>query len=369
MSDTDRIPLARPALGDAEINAVERALRSGRLVLGPENLRFEAALAERAGRAHGICVSSGTTALELALWALDIGPGDEVLIPSFGFAAAANAVVRLGATPVAVDVEPTGWTLDVEAAAATVGERTRCVVAIDQLGLVTEAAPISELTRARALHLIDDAACGFGGCDSSGVPGGGYGVLATLSFHPRKVITTGEGGAILTDDSELARVIRELRNQGQRGRGRFARPGTNARLAEASAAMGAAQMSRLDAMLAERRMLIEGYIERLSGLLESERLSIQAVPDGAAHAYQTFAVLLAEGVDRDAVVAALDDADIEAGPATYAFHRLEPFSAAARGPLPVADALHERSLALPLYIGMRSAELDRVGAALTEVLA
>lgn len=364
----ERIPLARPSIGDAEVNGAERALRSGRLVVGPENARLEAALAERTGRAHAVCVTNGTTALELALWALGVGVNDEVVIPAFGFAAAANAVVRLGATPVAVDVEPAGWTLDVDSAAASMTERTRCLITIDQLGLVGEVEPVLELALAEDIHLINDAACGLGAADPSGVRGGGYGLVSTMSFHPRKVITTGEGGAVLTDDDDLARTLIQLRNQGQQGRGNFARTGTNARLAEASAAIGVAQMARLDSMLSERRLLVDGYLERLAPLIASGRISVQQVPPGATHAYQTFAVRLADDVDRDRVIAALDDADIEAGPATYAFHRLGPFDGCARMTLPVSDALHERSLALPLYVGMRSGELDRVCAALEEAL-
>jgi dTDP-4-amino-4,6-dideoxygalactose transaminase len=368
----DPIPLARPSLGDPELAAAERVLRSGRLVMGPEVARFEQLLAPRCRRAHAVAVGSGTAALELAIAALGLGPGDQVLVPAFGFPAAANVLAARGAHPVPVDVDAATWNLDVDAARAALTPRCRALLSIDQLGLVAEAAPLAALALEADLPLIDDAACALGGADSAGVAGGGYGEVATLSFHPRKLITTGEGGAILCDDPELAAVLRQLRNHGQSAPGAFVRFGTNARLPELAGAVGAAQLARLDAMLAERRLLADGYRQRLAPLRAAGRLSWQEPPAGAMHSYQTFAVLLSAPADRDAVRARLAAAGIESGPATYAFHRLPSFRdrlEIARVRAPVADALHDRALALPLYVGMRSGELDRVAAALSEALA
>lgn len=366
-SSPRRIPLARPSIGDGERAAADRALTSGRLVLGPENRRFEQALAELTGRRHAIATASGTTALELSLWALGVRAGQRVLVTAFGFVAAANAVARLGATPVPVDVDAATWNVDPDAA-RSLADGAVGLISIDQLGTVATAAPLEALCTERGMWLLDDAACGLGATDSAGVPGGGYGRAATLSFHPRKVVTTGEGGAILTDDDTLAEKLRQMRNHGQRGRGDFARVGTNARLSEPAAAIGSAQLARLPAMLAERRLLARGYLDRLAPLIEAGTIAPQQPVDAAMHAYQTFALRLAEGIRRDDVISALDARDIEAGPATYAFHRLASFAGAAAGPLPVADALHDRGLALPLFCGMRSGELDRVAEALAEVL-
>jgi len=367
------IPLARPSIGEPEMAAAERALRSGRLVLGPENLRFEEALAARCGRRHAIATASGTAALELAIWALGIAAGDQVLVTAFGFPAAANAVRRAGAVPVPVDVDRATWTLDVAAAQAALARcaRPRAILSIDQLGLAAEAAPLRALEAATGVPVIGDAACGLGAVDSAGVPGGGYGRVAVLSFHPRKLVTTGEGGALVCDDDELAAALRQLRNHGQDAPGSFRRAGTNARLSEVSAAIGAAQLVRLDEMLAERRLLADGYRRRLAPLARAGRLSWQEPAPGAMHAYQTFAIRLAPGIDRDQVRRQLAAAAIESGPATFAFHRVGPNAAdprAAEVTLPEADALHERSLALPLYIGMRSAELDAVSDALEGAL-
>jgi len=373
------IPLARPSIGDAEIAAAERALRSGRLVLGPENQRFEAALAERTGRAHAVAVASGTAALELGLWSLGIGAGDEVLVTAFGFAAAANAVARCGAVPVPVDVDSLTWNLDLESIRAALTARTRAIVSIDQLGLVAESAPLMRLAAEHGIPVIDDASCGLGGTDSAGVPGGGYGRLGTLSFHPRKLVTTGEGGAVVCDDPELAECLRQLRNHGQAGPGVFRRIGTNARLGEAAAAVGCVQLARLDDMLSERRALAAAYCERLASLRDAGTISWQVSTAGAKHAYQTFAIVLPDGCVREQVIRRLAARGIEVGAATYAFHRLDSFvgggkpeaeqPAGTRRPAPISDELHERGLALPLFVGMRPAELDRVCDALSEVVA
>jgi perosamine synthetase len=370
----DRIPLARPALGEAEHAAVAVVLESGRLVLGPENQRFEAALAGAARRRHAVCVSSGTTALELSLWALALQPGDEVLVPAGGFPAAAHAVLRMGAIPVLVDLDAHDWTMDLAAARTALSTRTRALISIDTLGVVAEAAPLEALCREAGIALVADAACSLGGADSQGCPGGGYGALAIYSFHPRKVITTGEGGAVLCDDDALAEATRTLRHQGQAAPGRFARPGTNARLSEMSAAMGCVQMERLDAMLRERRLLCEGYRERLAGLHRAGKLSWQEAQPGARPAHQTFAVQIAEHArlpSRDQVRAYLADANIESQVAIYALHRIDSVrpAAPAAARFPVAEAVADLGLALPLYVGMRSAQLDRVCDTLAEVIA
>ena len=369
-AETDAtIPLARPSLTEPDIAAAERALRSGWLVTGPENGRFEAGLAACTGRAHAICVTSGSTALELGLWALDIGPGDEVLVPAGGFPAAAHAVLRMGARPVLVDLDAHTWTMDLAAARAALTPRTRALVSVDTFGLVAEAAPLEALCREAGIVLVTDAACSLGGHDGEQRPGGGYGVLGTFSFHPRKIITTGEGGAIVCDDDALAVTLRGLRNHGQQERGRFARAGTNARLPEMAAALGSSQLERLDAMLAERRILVEGYHQRLAPLGETGALSWQAAPAGARPAHQTFAIVLGPGADRARVQAQLGAARIETAMAGYALHRLDSMrEAAGSGNHPVAEAMHDRGLALPLYVGMRSAHLDRVCDTLAGVL-
>jgi dTDP-4-amino-4,6-dideoxygalactose transaminase len=295
-------------------------------------------------------------------------PGDEVIIPGFGFPAAASAAMRLGARPRAVDVEPAGWNLDLAAAEREVNSRTRAIVTIDQFGLMAESAELAAFKAAVGVPILADAACALGATDSAGRPAGSTGELATFSFHPRKLVTCGEGGAVVCDDARLDAAVRTLRNLGQEIPGAFLRAGTNARLSEVAAAVAAAQLSRLDALLAERRLLAAGYRERLARIFESEMIGWQVHRAGAMPSYQSFAVLLAPAFSRERVCARLEQAGIESRPATYAAHLLPPFMECASSTLPVAQALHERALALPLYPGMRSAELDRVARALEEAL-
>ncbi len=361
-----KIPLARPSIGDAERSAVQRVLSGTMLTGGPELARFEGLVAEHAQRRFAIATSSGTSALELALWSLGVGQGDTVLITAFGFPAAANAVAACGATPVAIDVDERTWLMDFDLVQNAVQPSTKAIVTIDQLGAVTSSSAISALQEKTDVPVISDAACGFGGHDEEGRPAGSAGRMATFSFHPRKLITTGEGGAIVCDDEELATQLRQLRNHGQAGGGRFASIGTNARLDECSAAIGCAQLARLEPMLAERRMLVSGYKERLGALQQQGRLSWQELLDTSQHSNQSFSVLLDESRDRDATVVALQERGIGCGAATYSFAEIGVHPNAGRAP--IAKALHERSLSLPLYIGMRSAELGRVCDALGEVL-
>ena len=376
------IPLARPALGDDEARATRRVLRSGRLVLGPENQHFEKRLATLSSRVHAICVSSGTTALELALWALSLadpkGRPDarpRAIVPAAGFPAAANAVLRLGGEPVAVDIDPATWTLDIAATRAALTPAVRAIISIDTFGAVAEAEPLKRLAEESGAALVADAACSLGARDSRAVPGGGYGVVGTFSFHPRKLITTGEGGAVVCDDDELAARLRQLRNQGQSfaaGRARrFVQPGTNARLSEIAAAIGCIQLDRLDALLRERDLLCAGYHERLGDLAARGRLSWQQFAPGARPARQTFAVLLPQGCDRARVQSHMAACGIETGVAAFALNRLDCYAelpGIGDRRFPVAEALHDRGLALPLFPGMRSAQLDQVTEALTEAL-
>ena len=377
------IPLARPAVGEDEIRAAEQVMRSGWLVTGPRCAEFEQRLASITGRAHAVCVSSGTTALELALWALAERDAErdattsprEIVVPAAGFPAGVNAALRIGARVVAADVDPATWTMTAEAVEAVISEHTWAIISVDTFGIMADSRPPEALAKERGLYLVDDAACALGALDQYGTGGGNYGQLATFSFHPRKLITTGEGGAVVCDDDQLADCLRQLRNQGQAERGRFIRPGTNARLGEMAAAIGICQLERLHGFLSERRLLVRGYHERLAGLAAAGLLSWQTWPESARPAHQTFALLLADalpsGRDRDGVRAFMKERGIETGVASFALDRLQlcramPWFGKAR--FPVAERLHDHGLALPLYAGMRSADLDRIADALAEAV-
>ncbi|MBL4635700.1 MAG: DegT/DnrJ/EryC1/StrS aminotransferase family protein [Kofleriaceae bacterium] len=370
-SEASAIPLARPSIGDAERSAAQRVLSGTQLTGGPELLRFEGLLAEISARSHAVALSSGTSALELALWALDIGTGDKVMITAFGFPAAANIVAARGAIPIAVDVEEARWCVDFDKARSlaeseNTGGGIKALVTIDQLGAVTSAGDIEAFERETGISVLSDAACGLGGTDKDGRPAGSAGTMATFSFHPRKVVTTGEGGAVVCSDLEIVERLRQIRNHGQAGGGRFARIGTNARIAEVPCAIGCAQIARLEAMQAERRMLVEGYKERLSELRASGAISWQQSCGVEVHANQSFAILLTDSSKREPLLSGLRDMNIGCGVATYSFTEIGIHNANAD--CPVASRLHRAAVSLPLYLGMRSSELSRVCEAVRELL-
>ena len=369
MSERRRIPLAQPHVGVGEKQAVARVLDSGQFVLGQEVAAFERALAKRTKRAHGIAVSSGTVALELALWSLDIGEGDEVLVTGFGFVAAANAVARIGGIPVPVDVDRHTWNISLEDAAQAISGRTRAVISIDQFGLCAEASPLEAFAKQHGIFIIVDAACSLGGQDSAGLGAGSYGTLATMSFHPRKVITTGEGGAIICNSPLVAQRLRRLRNHGRSDTGEYIERGTNARMSEIAAAIGGVQLECVDSLLAMRRNLVASYQERLGSLVQKGLISWQIPPSGAIHSWQTFAILLEGGFDRNIVCRALVEQGIEAGPATFAFPRLACYANHPRTrAVPVVSLLHDRAIALPLFPQMASSDLQFVCDVLERVL-
>lgn len=347
------VPLARPRLGEEEEQAALRVLRSGRLSQGPEVAAFEEELAAACGRRWAVAVSSGTAALHLSLWALGVGPGQVVRVPAFTFPATANAVRVLGGEVRLVDVNPATWCMRLP---PKLSERERSLV-VHQFGFP---APLFAGD-------LSDAACAVG------VPAAMGGACACLSFHPRKVVTTGEGGAIVGDDEGLEGELRALRSHGLVPRPATAfpeldepRPGLNYRMGELEGALGRVQLRRLPELLAERQALVMRYRQRLVEHGLGERLRLQA--DAPGRAWQTFAVLLPEGASRDAVRRALADARIETQVASYGLHALGAFFAPPAD-FPVADALHRRGLALPLWNGLAPEGVDRVAAALAAALA
>jgi perosamine synthetase len=366
------LPLAKPAIGAAEIEAQSRALASGQLVLGAENLGLEAEVARIAGVAHAVAVASGTCALHAALWSLDLPRGGEVIVPAYTFPAPANVACALGLEPVAVDVDEATWNLDPQRIGAALTPRTVAIVAVDQFGLPANWDALEAVAEAAGVPIIQDAACAIGAVDQAGRPAGSRGALGCFSFHPRKVVTTGEGGAITCASADRAAHLRRLRHHGIAGPGLFPTIGLNFRLAEPAAAIGRVQLGRLPALLAERRALAMRYRTALLASSHTAGLGLQADPPDARRSWQTFAVLLPEGVERAKVQAELRARGIESGPATFALHRLE-----ALGPrpgirgrhLPVANALHERALALPLWNGMDPEAPERVAEALAAALA
>ena len=361
----DRIPLASPWTGDDELDEVAGVLKSGHLTQGPKVAEFEAMVAEATGRRHAVAASSCTTAMHLALVALGIGPGDEVLVPDFTFPATANVVVQQGAVPVLVDVEPDTYNMDPLDLARRITARTRAVMPVHLFGLSADLDPCLELAREHGLAVIEDAACALGATYKARACGT-LGDVGCFSFHPRKVITTGEGGMVVTDDPALAERLRLfLSHGGVRAGGRFTfeEAGFNYRLSDVHAALGVAQMRRLREILARRRSLAA----RMTGLLaEVPGVNPPVEPPWAGHAFQAYVATLDEGIDRDGVVAALRAEGIESTIGTYALSA-QPFFARAygyaEGRLPCSAATARQSLALPLFPQMSEAQVDRVAGA------
>jgi perosamine synthetase len=352
------IRLTKPWIGEDEQRAVTAVLESGQLVQGALVERFEHAVAALVGRRHAIAVSSGTSALQLALRALQIGPGHEVLCPALSWPSPAHAVRMAGAKVRFVDVDQNEWNSSAEGLRAARTSNTKAAIVIDQFGNPARAEQIREALG--ALPIIEDAACALGSRFASG-PCGSLGKVSCLSFHPRKVLTTGEGGMCLTDDDDLAEKLRMLRNHGQL-RGVFVVAAGNSRMTEVAAALGLVQLQRLDDILARRRELAALYREALQGAID-----LQSTPPGADSNYQTFGVVLPQGYERDSVREKLRERGVEAGILSFAIHKLGSFTGSDAS-LPIAEHVAARGVALPLYPQMRNAEVDEVVRSLRGVL-
>ncbi|HEY4621255.1 MAG TPA: DegT/DnrJ/EryC1/StrS family aminotransferase [Gaiellaceae bacterium] len=352
---SDPIRLARPDVGEAELQAVSEVVASGQLTMGPKVAELEAAVARAVGTAHAAAVSSGTAALHLALLALEIGPGDEVIVPAYTFPATANAVELCGARAVLVDVDPDTFVVDPAAVAAAVGPRTRAVVAVHLFGRPVEWEALQTAVPQEVV-LVEDAA-GALGARYRGTRCGALGVVGCLSFHPRKIVTTGEGGAVTTDEAGLDAAVRRLRHHGWAAPGDMPAPGFNYRLPDLLCAIGIPQLARLEELLAARERVAGWYSERLEHLVLTPRAA-----EGDRHGWQAYVVQLDR---RDEALRALREDGIEAQIGTWALHRLGAYPD--QGPFPGADRAFERALALPFSTTTTEVEVERVCAVLTSL--
>jgi perosamine synthetase len=342
-------------VGAAELAAIGEVLESGQLTMGPKVGEFEALLADACGVEHAVAVSSGTAALHLAMLALGVGVGDEVVVPAYTFPATANVVELCGARAVLADVDPDTFNLDVAALGRAQSPRTKAVLAVHLFGR-----PLDwEALRAavpEGVALVEDAA-GALGARRQGQPCGSLGVLGCLSFHPRKIVTTGEGGAVTTGDDGLAERVRSLRHHGWSPSGRYddiPNAGFNYRLSDVLCALGIPQLERLEELLAARERVAAGYEERLAGVVETP-----AAGPGDRHGWQAYVVGLER---RDEALGGLRAQGIEAQIGTYALHRLSAYRN--QGSFPGADRAFERALALPFHTSLTDRDLDRVAEAL-----
>jgi len=347
-----RIRLALPDIGEEELAAVQEVLESGQLTMGPKVAELEELLAAACGVEQAVAVSSGTAALHLAVLALGLEEGDEVLVPAYTFPATANVVALAGARPVLVDVDPSTLNLDPAKVYDAVTSRTRAVLAVHLFGR-----PLDWEQLQNALppdvRLLEDAA-GALGARWRGMPCGGLGEMGCLSFHPRKIVTTGEGGAVTTSSDDLSDAIRRMRHHGIEPRGDFeiAEPGLNYRLSDILCAVGIPQLRRLKELLAARRSVAERYEERLR---EIEGVDLPSADKGDTHGWQAYVVRLDRAQEA---IPALREQGIEAQIGTYALHRLAAFRD--QGEFLGASAAFDRAMALPFHTQLTDGELDRV---------
>ena len=374
----DVIPIMRPWLGPEEQQAVADVLASGWIAQGPKVAVFERSVCAALGAAHAVATTSCTTALHLALHALGVGPGDEVVVPSLSFIATANAPRYTGARPVFADVDLETQNVTPQTVERALGPATRAVIVVHQAGMPADVEAIEAVCAARGVAVIEDAACAIGSTYRGRPVGAGK--LVALSFHPRKLLTTGEGGMLLTADADLAGRLRRLREHGMAvsAHERHARStvvleqyvelGFNFRMTDLQAAVGLVQLTKLDAMVWERRRLAEDYRAALAGV---PGLVLPSDPPHGTTNYQSFVVRLEDdlGVERDAVMQQLLDQGIATRRGIMAAH-LEPACAGLPVPaLPVTERLTRRSLILPLFHAMTDDQLEQVADALTEAVA
>ncbi len=363
------VPLSEPDITDLEIEAVVATLRGTRLSLGPKMEEFEQRLAAYVGVPHGIAVSSGTAGLHLCVRALGIGRGDEVIVPSFTFIAAANAIRYEGAVPVFVDIEPHTLNLDPRCIEAAITPRTRAIMAVHTFGYPAPMDGILAIARQHGLLVIEDA-CEAIGAEYAGARVGSFGDAAVFAFYPNKQITTGEGGMIVTRDAALADTMRALRNQGRYPSDAWHQHsvvGFNYRLSEINCALGCAQMQRLPEILGKRDTVAALYRDFLGGI-EGLRLPAHTIADGSLSWFVY--VVRANAALRDSVAASLTADGVQCGRYFAPIHQQGAYAdQVATQPLVVTEAESQRTLALPFFSNLTARQIAYVAERLRHALA
>lgn len=385
-SPAHEIPLSKPDITESEIELVTQTLRSGRLALGPMAEEFERLVASHAQCEHGISVSSGTCGLHLALMALGIGPGDEVITTPFSFIASSNCILYVGAKPVFVDICPTTLNMDPDLLEKAITRRTKAILAVETFGNPAHMERYAQIARKHEIPLIEDC-CEALGARANGRPAGSFGRIGVFAFYPNKQITTGEGGCIVTNDRRLANLCRSLRNQGraipeaaqpsntaaQAGKAPTSvsvgnwlaheRLGFNYRMDELSAALGVAQMRRLDEILHKRDLVAQRYMERL---MHVPHLILPTITRGTDMSWFVFVVRLDSAytkLERDRIIQGLRRHDVGASDYFPCIH-LQPFYrdqfGLEAGTFPIAESISQRTIAIPFYNNLSDKDLEMV---------
>lgn len=375
--DHEQVAMSAPDINDDDVAAVVDVLRSGRLSLGPKQDEFETLVAEYVGVEHAVAVSSGTAALHLLVRALGLRPGDEVLVPSFTFAASVNCILYEGATPVFVDIEPDTYNLDPRDLQRKITPRSRAVIAVDVFGHPADWDEILKIAGHHGLRAIDDSCEGLG-AEYRGCPLGSFGDAATFAFYANKQITTGEGGMLVTADAQVAALCRSWRNQGRGHMGSWLvheHLGYNYRMDEMSAALGCSQMKRLETIREKREAVAQMYTERLRGI---SWLRPPVVRPEVKLSWFVYVVTLQKELDRDKVIEHMAAKGIPVRSYFPPVHsqpyirelmtRNKAGDGSAWGPwsLPVTEDVSNRTLALPFHTNLTAAEVEQVVGALVE---
>ncbi len=370
-TSADKIPLIRPYVDESVKQRVLEVLDSGFLTEGNVTRQFEEKVKNYVGAKYAIAVNSCTTGLELALRALEVGPGDEVIVPDYTYPATANVVSIVGATPVLVDVSRDTMLISYDMLEQAITENTKAIIPVSLFGNPLDYDRLNEIKRRYGLSIIEDAACAIG-ASYKGSMVGSLADITVFSFHPRKFITTGEGGMITTDNEQWAQWMASYKHFGiisgksSRSEVLFQLPGTNYKLSDVLAAIGLSQMEIIDELLSRRRELAYNYISLLSSLSE---VSLPQTTVGGLHSYQSFCIYVPK---RDKIMKQMMDAGIQTQIGTYSLHMQPAFAGAIScrkyPPFSGSELAFGKSLVLPLYHGLNDEHQAHVVAKLQEFL-
>ena len=364
--------LSQPTISDEAISAVTKVLKTGYLVHGVENEAFEKELSSYLGCHDVVVVSSGTAALHLALWALNIGPGDSVIVPDFTFPATANVIRLVGAKPIIVDVDPDSYTIAIDKLEDTLQqlantENIKAIMPVHEFGYPVNMQELQRLAENYNLYIIEDAACALGASDR-GLKVGTLGDIGCFSFHPRKTLTTGEGGALAINNGDLANRLRRLRNHGIEHTAlgvKFTEPSTNYRLTNFQAALGRHQLPNLDVIIEKRRQLSLFYLEVLSDLVDRGFIRCPNICLG--HSLQTFMIVLSQKFDRKVVIDRLREVNIESNLGAQSLSTIGIYGEQPNIPI-TGPNLFYQGLAIPFHENLKEEELIYVASMLSSIL-
>ncbi|MBP9097869.1 MAG: DegT/DnrJ/EryC1/StrS aminotransferase family protein [Ferruginibacter sp.] len=358
-----QFPLMIPYITPDDIAAVTEVLQSGMLIQGKHVGLLENKIRQIANVKEAVAVSNGTATLHLALISLGIGKGDEVIVPAFSYVATANVVELVGATPVFVDIDSDTFNIDVSKIKAVITEKTKAIIPVHEFGLACNISEVISIALTNKIHVIEDAACALGAKENE-QPVGSFGIVASFSLHPRKSVTSGEGGIITTNNQELAAKFRALRNHGIDSENtdsmEFILAGYNYRLTDFQAAFVNSQLERFDQILTQKQMLADVYLNEL----DASVMKLPVVPDGKNHTWQTFHVVLEEKINRAQLIAALKERGIGSNygaqciPATKYYQEKYGFNNKAS--FPYAYRAYTSGLALPLYYGLTKEDVKYI---------